>query len=313
MTHTHWDALRPADVTSRRTVLAAAFTLATNWVNAPASNAKRQRKQRKRPRKQPCGKAGAPPIKGRCCAGAEAVDGVCQVCHVCTSGFRFSTVQSAIDAANAGDTIVICPGTYVENLTIARDVRLLGGVDGAGVSATTLRGAGTGPVVTVTTGLVALQGLHITGGRGEGGGIANLGATLGVTGCVVSGNADLSASGGGIYNTGALILNGSTVSQNTAAEGGGIFTTGGNAEVQLINSDIRGNRAVNGGGIFTHDGATVLVDAASLVTANVAEREGGGIFASVTAGRVDLASRDIVMANTPSNCEGAPVDFCSGI
>jgi hypothetical protein len=80
--------------------------------------------------------------------------------------------------------------------------------------------------------------------------------------------------------------------------------------VHLIDSDIRGNRAVNGGGIYTHEEANVLIDAASEVTANSAEREGGGIFASMTAGRVDLASRDNVFGNTPSNCEGAPVDLC---
>jgi hypothetical protein len=311
MTNAQCDALRHAVFTSRRTLLAAALALAAQRGGTPASEAKKKRKKRKRQRKPTCGAAGTSPIKGQCCAGATAVDGVCQACHVCASGCRFSTVQGAINAANAGDTIVICPGTYVENVTITRDVRLIGRDAGAGASASTLRGTGAGPVVTVKTGLVALERLHITGGRGDGGGISNLGATLGLSGCTVSGNSDLGASGGGIYNTGALILNGSTVSQNAAAEGGGIFNTGGNAEVQVINSEIRGNRANNGGGIYAHEGANVLVDAGSRVTANFAEREGGGIFASLTAGRVELVSRDSVIANIPSNCEGAPVDFCS--
>ncbi len=316
MNSTHYDALRQAVFTSRRSLLAGALALASQWGGMPASEAKKKKKKRKKRknRKKPqptqtCGVAGASPINGQCCAGAAIVDGVCQACQVCTSGCGFTTVQGAINAASAGDTIVICPGDYVENLTITRDVRLIGGGDASGASAT-LRGTGVAPVVTVKTGLVALQRLRITGGRGEGGGIANLGATLGLTDCIVSENSDRSTNGGGIYNTGVVILTRSTVSKNGAARGGGICNTGSNAQVQLIDSEIGENRAVNGGGIYTHEGANVLVDAASEVTANVAEREGGGIFATMTAGRVSLASRDNVFGNTPSNCEGAPVDLC---
>jgi hypothetical protein len=310
MTTPHWEAWRHAAFTSRRSLLAAALALAAGQGGAPASEARKKRKKRKK-RKQTCGVAGAPPIKGQCCAGATAIDGVCQACRVCSSGCAFSTVQGAIDAANAGDTIVICPGAYAGNLIITKDVRLTGGVDASGASATTLRAASAAPVVTVKTANAALQRLRITGGRGEGAGISNQGARLEVIDCVISGNVDRSANGGGIANTGNLILNGSTISDNAASLGGGIFTAGGDALVEVRNSQIRGNAAINGGGISTQEGARVRIDAASRVTANVAEREGGGIFASPTAGRVDLASRDIVLANTPTNCEGATVDFCS--
>lgn len=43
---------------------------------------------------------------------------------------QFSTIQSAIDAAHPGDTIRILPGTYVEQLTIAKDLNIAG--SGAG-------------------------------------------------------------------------------------------------------------------------------------------------------------------------------------
>ena len=106
MINAQWDALRHADCTSRRTLLAAALALATQWGGAPASDARKKRKKRKSQRKQTCGTAGVPPIKGQCCAGAAAVDGVCQTCHVCGSGCRFSTVQGAIDAAKARGGVV---------------------------------------------------------------------------------------------------------------------------------------------------------------------------------------------------------------
>jgi hypothetical protein len=165
MNSAHYDALRRAVFTSRRSVLAAALALASPWGGPPASEAKKKKKKRKKRKPQPtqtCGEAGASPINGQCCAGAAPVDGACRACQVCASGCRFTTVQGAIDAAKAGDTIVICPGAYVENLTITRDVRLIGGGDGAGAGVT-LRGTGVAPVVTVKTALVALQRLRITG------------------------------------------------------------------------------------------------------------------------------------------------------
>ncbi len=38
----------------------------------------------------------------------------------------FSTIQAAVTAASAGDTIFVCPGSYPENVSITKDVTLLG-------------------------------------------------------------------------------------------------------------------------------------------------------------------------------------------
>lgn len=44
----------------------------------------------------------------------------------CHFGTTFTTIQSAIDAADAGSTVLICPGNYPEVLTITKDLNLKG-------------------------------------------------------------------------------------------------------------------------------------------------------------------------------------------
>jgi pectin methylesterase-like acyl-CoA thioesterase len=36
----------------------------------------------------------------------------------CGNGSRFITIQGAVDVANSGDNVKVCPGTYREQVTI---------------------------------------------------------------------------------------------------------------------------------------------------------------------------------------------------
>jgi hypothetical protein len=105
---------------------------------------------------------------------------------------RFASIQTAINYAQSGQTILISPGTYKENLILpntALTIRSANPQDSAVVSLTILSGSGTSAVVTLTPGnnLRSLQGLTITVGTD---GIVCSASLLQVSCCVVTGNQD---------------------------------------------------------------------------------------------------------------------------
>ena len=55
-------------------------------------------------------------------------------CYSCKAGFLpdnpHTTIQDAVTAANAGDTIEICSGTYDESVYVNKDNLIIKGVDG---------------------------------------------------------------------------------------------------------------------------------------------------------------------------------------
>jgi parallel beta-helix repeat protein len=56
------------------------------------------------------------------------------VAGTCKAGTHFTTIQAAIKAATAGSTVLVCPGTYPEVLTIRKDLVLKGVASGTSAS-----------------------------------------------------------------------------------------------------------------------------------------------------------------------------------
>ena len=57
------------------------------------------------------------------------------------------SIQRGIDAAAAGDRVNVSAGTFIENLTIGKDVEVVGQTDGGGVASTNLNAASGGDLV----------------------------------------------------------------------------------------------------------------------------------------------------------------------
>jgi hypothetical protein len=198
------------------------------------------------------------------------------------------SLQAGIDAAAAGDTLVV-KGTCVGTSTIAKDL-MLKGVRNRPFGVATLDGDGLGSVLTVTGGVtVAIADLVVTNGTAtEGGGIANRGSTLTMSGSIVSENTSRQDGGGVLNSNGStLTLDNSTVSGNVAGfGGGGIFSENG-SRVTLNNSTVIGNAAeFPGGGLFSYNGGGGEVTLNnSTLSGNTTESNGGGIafiFGTVT-------------------------------
>jgi hypothetical protein len=162
------------------------------------------------------------------------------------------------------------PATYKEHLTIGKSLNVLG----AGASTTIVDGGGVATVVSVSAGAhVTLSGLTIRNGSSStGAGIYNSGS-LAVNNSTVTGN-HVSACGGGIGNNGTLTINNSTVTGNhVSACGGGIGNKG---TLTINNSTISGNSAsANGGGICQTGGTLTISN--STISGNSASANGGGI------------------------------------
>lgn len=230
-------------------------------------------------------------------------DGSCQPCDVCPSGCSFMGVQAAIDSDTPQlTTIRVCPGTYVGNIEIPRDLTLIGAGDGTGAGNTTLQGDVNNQPNSVVTidplgQTVTLRSLRITGGFDDlGGGICHQGASLTMIDCTVTGNtADMD--GGGLCSDPGSVafLTDCAISGNHATGGGG---------------------SAIGGGIFCADAMT-LTDC--LVEANTSESDGAGIYVSNAAPDVLTLIRTIVRTNEANgtgggifNSAGSNVDLQSG-
>ena len=185
--------------------------------------------------------------------------------------FEYPTIQSAIVAAQPGDSVVVAPGRYVETIDFLGKPITVQSSDGAAV--TTIDGGGAGSVVTFKNGETSsslLDGFTITGGMGSdykgylvGGGVKIVMSGPKLSTCNITGNSARDM-GGGVYirsDSGVLatpVLVGCTINANsTTGPTGGIAAPGG------------------GGGVAAHQGRATLTSCT--ISGNASHGDGGGL------------------------------------
>ena len=191
---------------------------------------------------------------------------------------EYPTIQSAIVAAVDGDTVLVAPGTYFENIDyIGKDIWVQ---SDSGAEVTILDGGRAGPVVTFAGGesdQAVLNGFSIVNGDAEsGGGILCQGSSPIITDCRIAGNS-AGLGGGVLFSSSRATIMYSTIADNLADafSGGGIACTG-SADPMIINCDVlRNSAADSGGGVFSDLSMPWIMN--SRIADNQASANGGGI------------------------------------
>jgi hypothetical protein len=197
----------------------------------------------------------------------------------------YTTIQQAVDAAVAGDLILVTNGVYatggraagegnlVNRVAVEKPVTLLS-VNGP--QFTVIDGLWTVPCVHLTDG-ARLSGFTLTHGRAyDGGGVACTSTNAVVTNCLIVGNSapGWTADGSGGGAVGGALYN-CTLANNWAWYWGG-----GAAYCTLYNCTLTGNGTVNGGGASdcTLYNCTLTGNTASAQFGAVGGAAGGALY-----------------------------------
>lgn len=182
-----------------------------------------------------------------------------------TAADPFTSIQCAIDrpATISGDTLLVAPGTYFENVHFSG--KALSVIGSGGASATVIDGGGAEPCATINggAGTPRLQGFTLTNGSFTvGGGLHVQSVNAIIRDCVIRGNT-ASMRGGGVWIAYCSpILERCVIADNVvpggSGAGGGMYSMYG-FSMSILNCTVTGNAASSAAGYKSEfsTGATV--------------------------------------------------------
>jgi len=203
------------------------------------------------------------------------------------------TIQAAINVATFGDTVMVAPGTYVENINF--EGKAITVTSESGPQVTIIDGGNADPVVIFTSGEgrdSVLNGFTLQNGRadftnqgfGEGGGIAvRFAASPTITNNVIRNNQACHGGGIGIGGFGSALIQLNTITGNrnnvcNGGGGGGISIQGTSSSVEILDNVISDNAHADGGGIYMFGGGTPTIKRNIIKGNNASGGQGGGIY-----------------------------------
>jgi hypothetical protein len=198
----------------------------------------------------------------------------------------FETIQAAINESDDGDTVLVQPGEYVENIDFSGKNIVIGSLflttgDEELIEQTIIDGDGEGGVVTFDDGETrnaVLTGFTLlNGNRRFGGGILCQGSEPTLTHLVIRDN--VAGGGGGIYctnGTNPLIQN-VVIEDNSAGIGGGIYCIE-DGDFIMEDSNLEGNVADALGGGFAIRGSDPILRHVNVLRNTVRSGMGAGFL-----------------------------------
>lgn len=220
-----------------------------------------------------------------------------------------ASIQSAIDAANDLDVIVVRPGTYMENIDyLGKSIHIQ---SESGPEVTVIDGSDQASVVIFQNGEVnaVLEGFTITNGWGTpgysgrtGGGIRCTAESIPIIrNNIITDNR--ARYGGGIFTEWAMEIQNNIISNNHANSGGGAIYAANAGSVNIENNVITDNNANNaGGGIGTYRGVYGYVR--NNVIANNTSGSGGGGGIHMTLEGAMVFENNLIYGNETTNRGG---------
>ena len=233
------------------------------------------------------------------------------------------TIQAGINAANTGDTVMVDPGTYFENINF--NGKAIAVVSSSGPATTIIDGGNLAPVVTFAsgeTGRSVLSRFTLQNGTStfnsgyNGGGVYIASSSPTISKNIIQNNTACNGGGGIAVEFGSPRIQSNMIINNSQAGcsggiGGGGISVGGAGTTQISGNVISNNKwtSGNGGGISLFASGAVSIKG-NIINGNSASgvspaAQGGGI--SMVNDSPALIVQNLIYGNTAD--QGAGIFF----
>ncbi|KQC05854.1 MAG: hypothetical protein APR54_07980 [Candidatus Cloacimonas sp. SDB] len=196
------------------------------------------------------------------------------------TGTNYDYIQDAIDASFSGETIIVCPGTYKENIEFNNSEITLQSKDPSDptvVASTIIDGKNEDSVIRFSgEDASTVKGFTIQNGNAYcGGGINIENSSPIISNNIIINNIATTYGGGvNIYHSFPTIT-GNTITENESKNlGGGIYSE--YSSPVVTGNNINQNKAISGGGVFLYSFSATITN--NQIVNNLATSFGGGLY-----------------------------------